>query len=84
MAKRNVLLRLAALRAGAGRGEGAAAVCAFEEEIISRLAAEHGAGILAERHTTFLRSASQMDGLYLDFGHFLSRELVALRGKSLP
>ena len=78
------LLRLAALRAGAGRGEGAAAVCAFEEEIISRLAAEHGAGILAERHTTFLRSASQMDGLYLDFGHFLSRELAALRGKSLP
>ena len=78
------LLRLAALRAGAGRGEGAAAFCAFEEEIISRLVDEHGAGILAERHTTFLRSASQMDGLYLDFGHFLSRELAALRGKSLP
>jgi hypothetical protein len=25
-----------------------------------------------------------MDGLYLDFGHFLSRELFWLRGKSLP
>lgn len=79
------LLRLAARRAGSPPEEGAAiSACAFEDAVISRLVAQHGAASLAERHANFLRSASQMDGLYLDFGHFLSRELAGLRGKSLP
>ena len=78
------LLRLAAVRAGAGQDHDALAVCGFEEAAISRLVTHHDAGTLAERHATFLRSAGQMDGLYLDFGHFLSRELAALGGKSLP
>ncbi len=77
------LLRLAAVRA-AGKENVASVVCAFEEEAISRLVSHHGAGRLADQHAAFLRSASQMDGLYLDFGHFLSRELAALGGKSLP
>lgn len=77
------LLRLAAVRA-AGKENVASVVCAFEEEAISRLVSHHGAGRLADQHATFLRSAGQMDGLYLDFGHFLSRELAALGGKSLP
>lgn len=77
------LLRLAAVRA-AGKENVTSVVCAFEEEAISRLASHHGAGRLADQHATFLRSASQMNGLYLDFGHFLSRELAALGGKSLP
>ena len=77
------LLRLAAVRA-AGKENVASVACAFEEEAISRLVSHHGAGRLADQHATFLRSAGQMDGLYLDFGHFLSRELAALGGKSLP
>ena len=77
------LLRLAAVRA-AGKENVASVACAFEEEAISRLVSHHGAGRLADQHAAFLRSASQMDGLYLDFGHFLSRELAALGGKSLP
>jgi len=79
------LMRLAALRAGGAPGEGVdSAACGFEEEIITRLVSRHDAAGLAERHATFLRSAGQMDGLYLDFGHFLSRELAGLHGKSLP
>ena len=78
------LLRLSAMRAGGAPDEAALSACGFEEEAMARLVNDHGAGALAERYATFQRSASQMDGLYLDFGHFLSRELAALRGKSLP
>ena len=78
------LLRLSAMRAGGAPDEAAASACGFEEEAMARLVNDHGAGALAERHATFLRSAGQMDGLYLDFGHFLSRELAGMRGKSLP
>ncbi|MGC6453296.1 MAG: hypothetical protein ACON31_05260 [Candidatus Puniceispirillaceae bacterium] len=79
------LLRLAAIHAGGG-GEGArsTSLCDFETEAVTRLARHHGGSALAERHADFLTSAAKMDGLYLDFGHFLSRELAGLRQKSLP
>ena len=79
------LLRLAALSAGgSANSPGRCPACAFELDIISVLALRHDQASLADRHATFVRSAAQMDGLYLDFGHFLSRELFWLRGKSLP
>jgi len=78
------LLRLAAIRAGGGPDDGRIATCDFEDQAMSRLAADHGSASLAERHAVFLQTASKMDGLYLDFGHFLSREIAGLRGKSLP
>ena len=75
------LLRLAALMAGKGAtGE----VCGFESAVLAALVRRHDPASLAERHADFLRSAAKMDGLYLDFGHFLARELAWLRGKSLP
>jgi len=80
------LLRLAALRAGSdatGQG-GRPEICGFEGPAIEVLAANHGAASLADRHAAFLRDARQMDGLYLDFGHFLARQLTDWRGKSLP
>ena len=58
--------------------------CAFETDVISVLVRRHDQASLAARHATFVRGAAQMDGLYLDFGHFLSRELFWLHGKSLP
>lgn len=75
------MLRLAALKAGAGAGVSA---CDFEDAVLSRLVKRHDASALAERHAGFVRSAARMDGLYLDFGHFLARELTWLSGKSLP
>ena len=75
------LLRLAALKAGNGV---TGPQCDFETPAITRLAAGHTAADLAEAHSKFLHSASMMDGLYLDFGHFLSRELIAIHRKSLP
>ncbi|MEC8105813.1 MAG: hypothetical protein VX102_03985, partial [Pseudomonadota bacterium] len=79
------LLRLAALSAsGSTNSPGHHPVCSFESAVISVLASRHNQASLADRHATFVRSAAQMDGLYLDFGHFLSRELFWLRGKSLP
>lgn len=87
------LLRLAALMAGhspvpdsrerAGSGTGMIA-CDFETVLLSKLVKRHGATSLAERHASFVHSAAKMDGLYLDFGHFLARELAWLGGKSLP
>ena len=79
------LLRLAALSAsGSASNPGQYQACAFETDVISVLVRRHEQANLAERHATFVKSAAQMDGLYLDFGHFLSRELFWLRGKSLP
>ena len=78
------LLRLAAMRASGNPDLPMLTACGFEEEAISRLVMHHGSGDLAERHATFMHRAGQMDGLYLDFGHFLSRELAGMRGKSLP
>ena len=79
------LLRLAALSAsGSVDSSGWHPACTFESDVISVLASRHDHSSLANRHSTFVRSATQMDGLYLDFGHFLSRELFWLRGKSLP
>ena len=75
------LLRLAALAAGPqARG----AVCDFETVALSSLVKRHDSASLAERHAMFSENAAKMDGLYLDFGHFLARELTWLRGKSLP
>ena len=79
------LLRLAALSAsGSASGPAQNQACAFEIDVISVLVRRHDQANLAERHASFVKSAAQMDGLYLDFGHFLSRELFWLRGKSLP
>ena len=75
------LLRLAALP---GDGAGRPPACEFETRAISVLSGRHDRASLAERHAAFVRSAGQMDDFYLDFGHFLSRELSWLRGKSLP
>ena len=79
------LLRLAAISAsGSANSPGCQPVCTFELAVISILASRHNQASLADRHAKFVRSAAQMDGLYLDFSHFLSRELFWLRGKSLP
>ena len=79
------LLRLAALSAsGSASSPGQHQACAFETDVISVLVRRHEQANLAERHATFVKSAAQMDGLYLDFGHFLSRELFWLRGKCVP
>ncbi|MGB2159399.1 MAG: DNA polymerase III subunit delta' [Candidatus Puniceispirillaceae bacterium] len=75
------LLRLAALQAGSGE---TASQCDFETPAVARLLERHAAADLAEAHASFLRTGAQMDGLYLDFGHFLSRELIAIHRKSLP
>ena len=75
------LLRLAALRAGQGV---AAPQCDFEDAAIARLVEGRPAADLAAAHGRFLRTAAQIDSLYLDFGHFLSRELISLHRKSLP
>ena len=79
------LLRLAALSpSGSASNPAQHQACAFETDVISVLVRRHEQANLAERHATFVKNAAQMDGLYLDFGHFLSRELFWLRGKSLP
>jgi len=79
------LLRLAALSASDSVNSlGRHPACTFESNVISVLASRHDQSSLADRHVTFVRSATQMDALHLDFGHFLSRELFWLRGKSLP
>lgn len=75
------LLRLAALQAGDGE---TGPRCDFEAVAIARLVDGRTAAELAEAHTNFQRTAAMMDSLYLDFGHFLSRELIALHRKSLP
>lgn len=75
------LMRLAALMAG-NAPDGA--VCDFESGVLSALVKRHDPAGLAQRHADFLQGAAKMDGLYLDFGHFLARELMWLRGKSLP
>ena len=79
------LLRLAALSAsGSANNPVRHSACTFESAVIPILASRHDQASLADRYATFVRSAAQMDALYLDFGHFLSRELFWLRGKSLP
>ena len=75
------LFRLAALQAGSGE---TALQCDFEGQAIARLLEHRSAGDLAAAHGSFLQTAAQMDSLYLDFGHFLSRELISLHRKSLP
>ena len=75
------LLRLAALRAGMGD---TVPQCDFEDAAIRQILEHRVPADLAEAHASFLRQATQMDSLYLDFGHFLSRELTALHRKSLP
>lgn len=75
------MIRLAALRAGGGEtGD----QCVFETKVVARLADGHTAAELAEAHASFLQKAAQMDSLYLDFGHFLQRELIGLHRKPLP
>ena len=75
------LLRLAALQAGSGQK---APQCDFEGEAIAQLVEKRSAADLAEAQAGFLRTAAKMDSLYLDFGHFLSRELIGIHRKSLP
>jgi DNA polymerase-3 subunit delta' len=75
------LLRLAALQAGSGK---TAPQCDFEGEAILQLLENRSAADLAEAQAAFLRTAAKMDSLYLDFGHFLSRELIGIHRKSLP
>ena len=75
------LFRLAALQAGGGDTP---PQCDFEGEAIARLLENRSAADLAEAQAGFLRTAAKMDSLYLDFGHFLSRELTGIHRKSLP
>ena len=75
------LLRLSAIFAGAGPSTDA---CEFEYPAIAHLCAAHSADWLAAAHAEFLKSAQKADGLYLDFVHFLERELTKLYQKSLP
>ena len=75
------LLRLSAISAGAFPSTD---VCEFEHLAIAHLCAVHSADRLATAHAEFLESAQKADGLYLDFGHFLERELTKLHQKSLP
>lgn len=75
------LLRLAALQAGSGQ---TSPQCDFERDAIARLLEHRSAADLAEAQAEFLHTAAKMDSLYLDFGHFLSRELVGIHRKPLP
>ena len=58
--------------------------CAFEKPAVERLILSRSASELAKAHTDFINAAGTMEGLYMDFGLFLSRELLGLRRKSLP
>ena len=75
------LFRLAALQASTGHPP---AHCDFEATAVARLCDIHTPDHLAEAHAGFVRTAAQMDSLYLDFGHFLSRELSGIHRKTLP
>ena len=75
------LLRLSAISAGAGPSTD---TCEFERPAVAHLCAVHSADRLATAHAEFLESAQKADGLYLDFAHFLERELTKLHQKSLP
>ena len=59
-------------------------LCAYEKAVVKKLVANHGADRLAEMHMSFTATAQRMDGLHLDFAHFLHRELVQMHRKSLP
>ena len=59
-------------------------LCAYEKAVVRKLVANHGADRLAEMHMSFTATAQRMDGLHLDFAHFLHRELVQMHRKSLP
>lgn len=75
------LLRLAATHGTSSDNSG---VCDFEIAAAGRLATLRSAPALAEAHGAFLKAAGRMESLYMDFGLFLSRELLGLVRKSLP
>jgi hypothetical protein len=75
------LLRLCALHANTGS---LADCCAFEASAIQQISRLRDAPTWATAHATFLDAARQADGLYLDFAHFLLRELTNLYRKTLP
>ena len=75
------LLRLAATHAVSPDN---VVACDFEVAAIDRLAAARPAPELAKAHADFLNAAGRMESLYMDFGLFLSRELVGLLRKTLP
>ena len=75
------LMRFCAL---AACGVSLAPCCQFEKRVISALCKRHSAGTLAEMQCEFSHRATQANELYLDFTHFLSRQLTAFHRKSLP
>ena len=75
------LLRLCALHANTGS---LADCCAFEANAIQQISKLRDAPTWATTHAEFLDAARQADGLYLDFAHFLLRELTNLYRKTLP
>ncbi len=75
------LLRLAALAAS---GVNFSPCCQFELSVIAALRRRHSAGRLAEMQCEFSQKATQADALYLDFAHFLTRQMETFHRKSLP
>ena len=75
------LLRLAALKAS---GYLVTAPCAFETRAIEVLCDRHSSVQLAIFHDTFLHDSAAIEGLYLDFSHFLLRQMIKLYEKTLP
>ena len=75
------LLRLCALHANTGT---LAEACAFEANAIKQISVSRDAAAWATAHAAFLGAARQADGLYLDFAHFLLRELTNFHRKTLP
>ena len=75
------LLRLAATHGASADRSG---ICDFEVAAVGRLATLRSAPELAEAHGAFLKAAGRMESLYMDFGLFLSRELLRLVRKPLP
>jgi DNA polymerase-3 subunit delta' len=74
------LLHHAALQANGGQGR---ALCAFEAAAASALCQRHAPATLAQMHREFLHDAARAEAVYLDFAHFLMRQLVKLHQKTL-
>ena len=75
------LLRLAALAAS---GVELSPCCQFELSVIARALPTSFRGRLAEMQSEFSQNAAQADALYLDFEHFLTRQVETFHRKSLP
>ena len=56
----------------------------FEIPARDALAARHSPTVLAEMYRAFIHDSGRADGVYLDFSHFLLRQLIKMHEKTLP